>query len=225
MHEWIRMRTRGTVAAIIACLFTWPVSGEQGRAMASAPLELIVKFSSTSEAGRRVERLLSQGSQDLGGLAEAEAQLETSTGVPFTRQRITSGREILFSIPERPLLERVEKSVARRADVDSAELVALQNGNPRLPVAQLRVRFEDSSDARELLERAYDDGSDAERVRALTNEIASASGIPVSGVVDPHGVLILVVERRALLETLSARVNDLGDVDYAQPNATMQIMK
>lgn len=219
------MHRRAMVAAAIVCLCIWPVSAEQGRGMSSAPLELIVKFSRDSEAGRRVERLLREGSQDLSGLAEAEAQLEAATGIPLTRERITSGREILFSIPERPLLEKIEDAAAQRADLESAELQELQSGNPMLPGARLRVRFRVSSGAFELLEGARDEAARSDAVRALTAEIAAGSGVPVTGVAQPQGTLELTVDRQALLEALSARVNDVDDVDYAQPNATMQIMK
>ena len=225
MYECKPSPVRRSVALVIACLLGSPLSAAQGGGMSSAPLELIVKFSSTSDAGRRVELLLHEGSQDLGSLADAEVQLETATGVALTRERITSGREIVFSIPERPLLEKVERGVARRADVESVELEALQSGNPFLPSARLRVRFRPSSGAFERVNRAHGDDARADDVRELAAEIGAASGVPVIGVAQPQGVLELVVDRPALLETLSTRVNDLDEVDYAQVNATMQIMK
>ena len=212
-------------AALVACLSAWPASAEDGRGAPSPPLELIVKFSRDSDTGRRVERLLREGSQDLGGLAEAQAQLEKSIGIALERERITSGREILFSIPERPLLETVEASAARRPDVASTAIETLQAGNPRLPEARLVIRFVSSSEAYAALERADDADVPSDSARTLAKAIGASSGVPVAGVAQPHGALALTVDRQALLATLSARIGNLEDVDYAQPNAPMQIMK
>ena len=219
MHERKRRAERHRIAAL-AMIGLVAAAAAQGPGMTPANLEIIVKFTNDSEPGRRIERLLSEGSQDLGGLAEAEAALEASTGVPLTRERITSGREIVFSIPERPLLETVQKEVARRADVESTSIETLQSDNPNLPAAELVVRFRESSDAFAALSGSRDDGA-----QTLADAIANASGVPLTGVARGRGELALGVDRAALLASLSARLNDRDDVDYAQPNATMQIMK
>ncbi|MDX2315816.1 MAG: hypothetical protein QNL90_17235, partial [Gammaproteobacteria bacterium] len=127
--------------------------------------------------------------------------------------------------PEKPLLERIEQTVAKRPEVASTEPVAVQNNNPRLAEELLLLRFHAPSDESALLENAYNDNAYAERVQALATELCAASGLPVIGTPRAHATLAITLDRHALLEQLVARLNDLNYVDYAQPNSTLQFMK
>ena len=140
-------------------------------------------------------------------------------------ERVTSGRELIVGIPEQPLLEKVRDVVVERTDVSRVELVSLQTENPRIAQAQLLIGFRQLSDAAKLLEDGYGENGYAERVQALASELSAPSGVPVRGVSRDGAELALVVDRFALLETIVAQVKALEDVEYAQPNATVGIMR
>ena len=201
-------------------------SGDTGPASRSVTLEVIVKFTNDSEPGRRVDRILKEHPADLSGLADLQARLHRSTGVVLTPERITSGGELIFRIPEEPLLESVKQTVTGRAKVSSAKIVAIQHENPRLPESLLLLRFRESSEEAELLEKAY--GAPAvyrERVQELATELSGPSGVPVRGTAEAESALAVSVDRDTLLQRLVAQLNRLEYVDYAQPNSSVQFMK
>ena len=115
--------------------------------------------------------------------------------------------------------------MTKRAEVASAELIAIQNENPRLPENLLLLHFRASSDESALLENATSESAYAERVQALATKLCAASGVPVLGRPQAPAALAVTVDRYALLEKLVTRLHDLDDVDYAQPNSTIQFMK
>ncbi len=217
--------SRGIGLALIAGCMMAPVGAEAARASASITLEVIVKFADDSDAGRRVERALRGHPQDLSGLADLRSRLHRSTGFVLEPERVTSGRELIFRVPEEPLLESVRQTLAERTDVTLAELVAIQSENPRLAQSMLRVRFREPGDAFDLLTKAYGEQAYSERVQALTAELSAPSGVPVLGAPEADAGLAVTVDRYALLEKLVERLNAMDEVEYAQPNTTVQIMK
>jgi hypothetical protein len=140
-------------------------------------------------------------------------------------ERVTSGREVIFRVPEKRALEKVKQTVSMRPEIASAELSVIQNENPRLPESVLLLRFRESSDESELLRKAYAEDAYNERVQTLTTTVCAASDVPVLGAAQASAGLAVTVDRYALLEKLVARLNELNDVDYAQPNSTVQFMK
>ena len=202
-----------------------PAWSDSGLASRSINLEIIVKFSHDSDAGQRIDRILEEHPLDLSELADLRERLHRSTGFVLTAERITSGREVIFRIPEKPLLEAVQQTVTKRAEVASAELIAIQSENPRLAENLLLVHFRASSDESALLENAHSEGAYAGRVQALATKLCAASGVPVLGRPEVRAALAVTVDRYTLLEKLVARLNNLDYVDYAQPNSTIQFMK
>ena len=132
---------------------------------------------------------------------------------------------MLYRSPEKPLLERIEQTVAKRPEIAGTEVVAVQNDNPRLPEALLLLRFHASSDESALLGNAYNDDAYAERVQALATELSAGGGVPVIGTPHARTTLSITLDRYALLEQLVARLHELDYVDYAQPNSIVQFMK
>jgi len=224
-HKLLTESPSLAAAALLGCCVLSPAWSDSGLASQSTNLEVIVKFSHDSDAGRRVERILSKDPMDLDDFAEAQKDLGRSTGYVLIAQRISSGREVIFGIPEKPLLERIEQTVAKRPEIANTELVAVQNDNPRLAEELLLLRFHASSDESALLGNAYDDDAYAERVQALATELCAASGVPVIGTPHSPTALAITLDRHALLEQLVARLHELDYVDYAQPNSIVQFMK
>ena len=203
---------------------TAQATGETGVAAQSITLEIIVKFTGDSDPGRRVDRILREHPTDLSGLARLQARLHRSTGVALEPERITSGAEVIFRIPEAPLLEAVKQTVSRNAAVSSAVLVAIQRENPRLPKARLLLHFREASEEAGLLEKAVGEPAYRERVQVLATRLCSPSGVPVRGIAEAGSALAVTIDRHALLQKLAAQLNALEYVDYAQPNATVQFM-
>ena len=173
----------------------------------------------------RAASSVEENAPDASGLAEIVDQLYTSTGVEFTPERVTSGRELIVGILEQPLLEEVRAVVLERSEVSEAELVTTRTDNPRLAQSQLLVSFRQLTDEAELLETAYAEDAYGERVQALATELCAPSGVPVYGIVQSRTTLAVIVDRFALLEKLVTQLRNLDYVEYAQPNATVQFMK
>lgn len=199
-------------------------SGDTGLASRSIALEIIVKFADDSDAGRRVDRILKEHPTDLSGLADIQARLHRSTGVALEPQRITSGGELIIRILEEPLLETIKQTVTRHADVSSARLVAIQHENPRLPESLLLLHFREASEEAGLLNKALGEPAYQARVQELATELCDPSGVPVRGTAEAESALAVTVDRHTLLQKLVAQLRDLGYVDYAQPNVTVQFM-
>ena len=212
-------------SALLGCCLLAPAWSDSDLASNSTSLEVIVKFSDDSDTAQRVDRILEEHPMDLSELAVSMEDLHRSTGFLLIPERISSGREVILRIPEKPLLKKVEQTVAKRTDVAAAELVAIQSDNPRLPELQLLLHFHPSSDESALLENAYGDSANGERVQTLAAKLCADSGVPVIGTPQAGAALAVTVDRYALLEQLLARLHALDDVDYAQPNSTLQFMK
>lgn len=211
--------------ALLGCCMVAPGVADSSPSSQSITLEIIVKFSDESDAGHRIDRILKEHPEDLSMLVDLQGELHQSTGFVLIPERVTSGRELIFRIPEKPALEMVKQTVTKRPEIFSAELTAVQNENPRLPSSVLLLRFRGSGDEAELLQKAYAEGAYGERVQALTARLCADSDIPVLGTAQAGAELAVVVDRYALLEKLVTRMNALEDVDYAQPNSTVQFMK
>ena len=211
-------------AALLACAAAAMAVAEPGPASRPASLEIIVKFTPASDAGRRILATLDKDPQDLSGLRALQRELEQSTGFVLVPVRITSGRELLVSIPEAPALEKVRQSVNKRPQISSASLIALQEQNPRLAQSMLLVRFRPGSAESELLDKARADDTRAAAVQALAADLGADSGVPLLGSTRADGALALELDRQALLRELVARLQSLPDVAYAQANAGVQIM-
>jgi len=161
---------------------------------------------------------------DLSGLAGLQARLHRATGVALEPERITSGAELIFRILEQRLLEAVRQTVSRNAQVSSTALVAIQRENPHLPETLLLLHFRETSEEAGLLEKALGEPAHRERVQALATRLCSPSGVPVRGSAEAQSALAVTIDRHALLQILSAQLNELETVDYAQPNTTVQFM-
>lgn len=140
---------------LLGCCVTVQASSVESAATQSTVLEIIIKFADDSDAGRRVHRVLEEHPADLSGLAPLQARLHRATGVALEPDRITSGAELIFRIPEEPLLEAVRQTVSRNAQVSSARLVTTPHDNPRLPRARLLLHFRATSETAGLLEKAF----------------------------------------------------------------------
>ena len=210
--------------ALLGCCMTVQASGETSAAAQSITLEIIVKFTGNSDPGRHVDRILREHPTDLSGLARLQARLHRSTGIALEPERITSGAELIFRVPEKPLLEAVRQTVSRNAEVSSARLVAIQHENPRLPEARLLLHFREASEEAGLLEKALGEPAYREQVQALATRLFSPSGVPVRGTAETQSTLAITIDRHALLQKLVTQLNGLEYVDYAQPNATVQFM-
>ena len=209
---------------LLGCCVTVQASGVKSAATQSIALEIIIKFADDSDPGRRVHRILEEHPADLSGLAPLQARLHRATGATLEPDRITSGAELIFRIPEEPLLETVRQTVSRNAQVSSARLVTIPHDNPRLPRARLLLHFRASSETAGLLEKAFGEPAYREHVQALATRLCNPSGIPVRGTAQAQSALSVTIDRRALLQKLSAQLSELAYVDYAQPNATVQFM-
>jgi hypothetical protein len=218
-----RLRRIGIMLA--GCCLSVSAGGASNPSSPSVTLEVIVKFARDSDPGRLVQQALKENPTDLRGLADVQEKLHASTGVAMEAQRITSGAELIFRIPEQALLDTVRRTVDGHPDVSATRLMAVQHENPNLPESLLVLEFRESSDAAGLMREAHGDPSHANQLQELATRLCDPSGVPVRGDVGTNAEMIVTVDRPALLRKLVAQLSDLEYVDYAQANTSMQIMK
>lgn len=216
---------RRIAVTLVGCCLGVSAGGASNPSVPSITLEVIVKFAADSDPGRLVQQALKENPTDLRGLTDIQGRLHAATGITMEAQRITSGAELLFRIPEQPLLETVRRSLGQQPSVSATRLMAVQHDNPNLPEGLLVVEFRESSDEAALVEQGRGDPGSAEQLQALAVRLCSPSGVPVRGEAGTDTELIVTVDRAGLLRKLVAQLNDLDYVDYAQANTGVQIMK
>ena len=209
----------------VGCCLSVSAGGAANPDSPSVTLEVIVKFERDSDPGRLVQQTLAAHPTDLRGFTDVQENLHATTGVAMEAQRITSGAELIFHIPEKPLLDTVRQTLERDRAVSSIRMMAVQHENPNLPEGLLVLEFPESSDEAELIGKARVDPGHAEQLQKLATALCDPSGVPVRGDIGTGTGLIVTVDRPALLRKLVAQLNDLEYVDYAQANVAVQIMK
>jgi len=220
-----RLLTYLATTALIGCCMVAPVLADADHSTQSLALEVIVKFSDNSGPGRLVGRIIKEGPNNPSNFAELEAPLRASTGLMLTPISVTSGRELIVGIAEKPLLEQLQEFLAKSPALVGTELIELHNENPRLAKTMLLVRFPASSDEALQLRNAQAQGGNHSSIQGLATSLSAGSGVPVQGVARGHEELALTLDRYKVLEEVVQQLNDMDAVDYAQPNSTVQFMK
>ena len=185
--------------------------------------DLIVKFTDAREVGAVAARVL-------GGEAAAERQLpplaerlSKDLGVPLRALRVTSGRELVFSLDREALLASLTRRVRQDPDVKRTQ----PRTEPKtvLPPAEIAVVVQcvPDSDAGQLLLRTARYGTRGDHeVEALVARLAEGVVPQPSGRVNERAELILTLDIAALTVQLVERFKQRADVEYAQVSQIAQ---
>lgn len=178
--------------------------------------EIIVKFRSESDVGGKVARAAVLGYAPTGDVAAYVTSIGRELGVPLDAKRLGSGGTVLVAIRTAELPETVARKVRSQDSVKSAQTVAAPSA---ADPASVRVEFvPGSSQASALARIGQRDRDQHAKISTLTSPLARASGVALSGRLDPSGQLLLTPDLNEITTQLAIRLGKRPDVEYAQPN-------
>ncbi|MGH6906049.1 MAG: hypothetical protein ACREIR_25290, partial [Geminicoccaceae bacterium] len=143
------LRTR-SLALLCACLLgTSLVTASPGAQTESSPDQVIVKFTSQSDAGRALARMdlatIGDPAED-ARLVELAQDFGERIGVPVRLESLTSGRELLLAVDRDALAAAVAARLRQREGVTRVAVAAPTTGPGGEPAApRLTVAFEPGS--------------------------------------------------------------------------------
>jgi hypothetical protein len=185
--------------------------------------DLIVKFTTASEPGTLVTRVL-QGDQTADRqLAALATSLSQELGVAVSAMRVTSGNELVLSVDRDQLAQSLRQVVTR----DPAVRAATRIDPPKtvLPAAQIALALDlrrDSEAGRQVRRSARAGQQTSNEMEALVKKLCVGAVPQPSGRINNRGQLVLTIDIAALTLDLVERLKRRPDVEYAQPS---QIVK
>jgi hypothetical protein len=206
-----------SLAVLSACLLgTWLAASPEAQTE-SSPDQVIVKFTSQSDAGRALAQMdlatIGDPAQD-ARLVELAQDFGERIGVPVRLESLTSGRELLLAVDRDAVAAAVAARLRQREGVTSVEVAEPTTGAGGEPASpRLTVGFEPGSPFGARLAR--------ESRVALGHLPGAGPGAPdvqaeVRSAAPDHADLVLDLD--ALMTGLLERVAADPDVQYAQRN-------
>ena len=208
MATW-QGRSLGALCA--GLMGTWLIAAPLQAQPPSSADQVIVKFSSQSEAGQALAQLdlatVENPAED-ARLLEIARRFGERIGVPLRLERLTSGRELLLAVDHEALAATAARRLRQRDDVIR---VAVSGSDTEAP--RLTVEFEPESAFAEKV---------ASETRVALESRSGASGSLVEVVAEvlssDGNRAVLALDLDALMTGLLTRLEADPDVQYAQRN-------
>jgi hypothetical protein len=210
----MRIRWARPLAALAAALAgPWLVAATAPAAAESSGDQVIVKFTSQSEAGQILARM------DLAAIAEPAADprlIEVAgdfgarIGLPLRLEGLTSGRELLLAVDYLALASALAARLRQRDDITGVEVMrpASEERTPRL-----EVEFAPGSAFAALV---------ASGPRLALEPVSGQEEIQAEVQTSERDRAVLALDPDALMSALLARIEADPAVQYAQPNLRLR---
>lgn len=176
--------------------------------------EIILKFSAQSRAGIEVARAATDSDVPSAAIESHVSSLGRELGVPLEAKRLGSGGTVIVGLRSAEVPDAIAKRIRHERFVQSVRTVPKSQALDAMVEVQLASG---SAEATSLQQRGSDDER-SEAVRRVADKLERASGLPLKGVVDRSGRLVLSLELDAAIDRLVALLNKRADIEYAQPN-------
>jgi len=180
--------------------------------------DLIVKFRDASEPGRQLAAVLA-GQRTVSSLGPLATSLSADLGVPLVLVQATSGREALLALDREALARSLLARAGREAQVQRATATVPPAGGGR-PGAELVLRLELRPAA-----PAAEAPAVAARLalaRLLAPQVQPDDEAQAARAAQAGRALRLVYDIDALTQALVTRLQQRGDVEYAQANRMLR---
>ena len=186
----------------------------------TAMAELIVKFVAGSEAQQVVSAAVEEGVERNAGLVRLTQTWSDQLNVPLQAQRVTSGRELVWSVDINAMAQQVAAHLQRREDVQRAMPMATdpatQGPGHRNP--KVLIEFTPDSNAAKTLAKALQESSESSAaLQGLAESVGDDLGLPLTMQPEQVQRLVLSVEMESVIAELVDRLRQHSDVEYAQP--------
>lgn len=204
---------RPLAALCAAMVGTWLIAATGQAGSASGGDQVIVKFTSQSEAGQALSQMNLAAIADPAAdarLIELAQDLGERIGIPLRLESLTSGRELLLAVDYQALAAALAERLRQRDDVTGVEVAdgARDGEAPRLV-----VQFEPDSPFAD---------SVAKGPRVVLEPVSGEGEIQAKVQSSERDRAVLVLDPDALMSALLARVKADPDVQYAQPNLRLR---
>jgi hypothetical protein len=207
-------------AALMGACIALGAAGQQPAAPARPGAgEIIVKFSPNSRADAEVVRAATESDVPSAAVESQVSSLGRELGVPLDAKRLGSGGTVIVALQDAELPEAIAKRIRQAKFVQNVRIAAKSEGVPTNIEVELAS---DSAEASTLKQRTSDDEQSA-AVKSIADKLERASGLPLKGVVDASGRLVLTIEVDAAIDQLVARLNKRPGIQYAQPNRSYRV--
>ncbi len=182
--------------------------------------EMIVKFAAEHPINAEILTLLTHNESSSERVKQLVREIGDELGVALRFERITSGREVVINIPREKALEQLATQLAATSGVDRVKILCAQEKTaPFESYDELVVSFDPDTSSYQAAEAvAQRDNSPERSVQALINELTETTPYELDGRVLPDKRLALRLDLAQTASRLASQLNDLGDVEYAQPN-------
>ncbi|MGI9287994.1 MAG: hypothetical protein ACR2P1_21595 [Pseudomonadales bacterium] len=180
---------------------------------------MIVKFAADHAINGEVSTLLARSASTSKRIKNLVTELGNTLGVPLRFQRITSGREVIVDVSRAAAREQLAAHLVDSPDVRGADVLCDQEKTPPLePNDELVVSFNPATAPYKVVMQAAPGTS----MQALVNSLASDTPYRLLGRALPDKRLALRLDLAQSVTLLAKKMNELAEVDYAQPNFTVQ---
>lgn len=187
-----------TLFVVLSCSYT-----ERHEVVAAE--EIIVKFVADQPINETIVRAFDDKDAEVS-LQKSIQGLSEDLGVPFAYSRVTSGREIVLTIPAMAVIEAIS---ARLHESDEVEQLVVQH----------RATTATSNAVSEILITV--DGPDnitSTDATALATQLIGDERFPIDCDIRTNGQLALVPDFEQLIKNLVNALSERPDIDYAQSN-------
>lgn len=192
---------------------TWLIAATGQAGPASGGDQVIVKFTSQSEAGQALSQMnlaaIADPAEDARLIAVAQ-NLGERIGIPLRLESLTSGRELLLAVDYQALAAALAERLRQRDDVTGVEVAdtARDGEAPRL-LAEFAPEsaFAEMVASGVALESLSGEGPDRLEIEVQSSDRDRA---------------VLALDPDAITSALLARIKADPDVQYAQPNLRLR---
>lgn len=205
-------RPRSRVRWCAGLVGMWLIAATSHAWSESSGDQVIVKFTSESEAGQILSQMnlaaIGDPAEDARVVGVAQ-DFSQRIGIPLRLERLTSGRELLLAVDHQALASALAERLRQREDVTGAE-VADPGSAGEAP--RLAVEFRPESAFAEMVaggSRVALEGPGRSEIEALVQS-------------SKRDRAILTLDPDALMSTLLARIEADPNVQYAQPNLRLR---
>jgi hypothetical protein len=204
---------RPLVALAVALAGPWLVAASAHAAAESSGDQVIVKFTSHSEAGQILSGMdlaaIAEPAED-PRLIEVARDFGARIGIPLRLQGLTSGRELLLAVDYLALASALAEGLRQRGDITGVEVVrpASEERTPRL-----EVEFAPGSAFAEMV---------ASGPRIALAPVSGPGEIEAEVRRSERDRAVLMLDPDALMSALLARIEADPAVQYAQPDLRLR---
>ncbi len=183
--------------------------------------EVVVKFVECSSFNHSIQAATARGLSESPDLNAQVDVLSEQLNIPFTAQRLTSGGELVIGLGVQDVLDGFAAKIEPLPDVEQVEVRVDPSNNPFNRRDEVIISFKPGSDAFKAWQDAEKTGQE-QTVSRLLQSLQQHASSQLSGRLLPDGRVAVAIDFYTMTGELAEKLNELSEVEYAQPNYIMR---